>query len=83
MDAEHLERGRDHPVLERRFFEVGDSVQAGRHPVAGIEHVAGDLRLDRVHVVHERGRADDAAQKNDRRDQKNDQAEVRRTTGIA
>jgi hypothetical protein len=26
------------------------------HPVTGLQHVAGDLRLHRVHIIHERGR---------------------------
>jgi hypothetical protein len=34
-----------------------------RHPVAGVEHVARDLALDGVDVVHQRRRTDDAAQK--------------------
>ena len=61
MDAEDLERHGHHPVFEWRFFEVGDAVQPGGHPVARLQHVAGDLALDGIHVVHERRRADDAA----------------------
>jgi hypothetical protein len=42
-DAEYRERRRGSPVLQRRFFEVEDAVQARRDPVAAGQHLAGDL----------------------------------------
>ena len=77
MRAEDLERAGDQPVDERRFFEIGDAVQPRRHPVAGGQHVARDLRLHRVHVVHQRGRRNHAARVNRGGDQQNDQVEVK------
>ena len=38
------------------------------HPIAGLKHVASDLRLHRIHVVHERGRRYDATHENRRRE---------------
>jgi hypothetical protein len=43
-----------------------------RDPVSGIEHIARNLRLDRVDVVHQRGRTDDAAQEDGGRDRQDD-----------
>ena len=75
--AEDLERPRDQPINERRFFEIGDAVQPRRHPVAGGEHVARDLRLHRVHVVHQRRRRNHAARIDRGGNQQNDQVEVK------
>ena len=75
--SEDFERSRDQPVDERRFFEIGNSIQAGGHPVAGREHVARDLRLHRVHVVHQRWRRNHAARVDRGGDQQNDQVEVK------
>ncbi len=58
MHAEEGEGNGDGPVFEGRFLEVFDAIEARRHPVAGSEHVAGDLGLHSVHVVHQRRRAD-------------------------
>ncbi len=54
----------DHPVHQRRLFEVRDAVQMGGDPVARLEHVARDLRERGIHVVHEGRRADDSGEKN-------------------
>ena len=62
MDAEYFISDRDHPVDERRFFEIGDSIQARRNPVTGTEHVSRDLRLHRIDVVHQRRRRQNAAE---------------------
>ena len=43
------------------FFEVGDAVEAGGDPVAAGEHVAADLGLHGVYIVHQRGRRNYAA----------------------
>jgi len=59
--AEELETATDQPVNERRFFQVGDAVQPRRHPVARPQHVAGNLRLHGVHIVHQRGRRNHGA----------------------
>ncbi len=52
VNAKQLEADGDHPVFERRFFEVLDSVQPGGDPIARLQHIAGDLRLNGVDVVH-------------------------------
>ena len=72
-----LIRARDQPVDQRRFFEIRDSIQPRRHPIAGSQHVARDLRLHRVHVVHQRRRRDHAARVDRGGDQQNDQVEVK------
>src|ERR1700704_3040593 len=59
VDAEDAEGGGHDPVDERRFLEIGDAVEPGGNPVAALQHVAGDLRLDGVDIVHEVRRADD------------------------
>ncbi len=43
LHAERLEGGGGGPVLQRRFFEVLQVVQARRDPVAGDDHLARDL----------------------------------------
>ena len=53
MDAKNLKASGDHPIFERGFFEVFDSVQMRGNPVPRIEHVAGDLRLHGVDIVQE------------------------------
>ena len=82
VDAENLVGDRDHPIFERRFFEIRDAVQARRDPIAGIEHVARDLGLDGVDVVHQRRRTDDAAQKNGGGDRQDDQFVTAAVAGI-
>ncbi len=52
----------NHPVDERRLFEIGHSVQARSDPIAGTEHIPGDLRLYCIHVIHQRRRRENAAQ---------------------
>ena len=64
MNAKDFIGKRHRPVNERRFLEIGHTVQTRGHPIAGLQHVAGDLRLHRIHVVHERGRRYDAADEN-------------------
>ena len=61
MHAENFVGERDGPIDERRLFEIGDAVEARGYPIAGDEHVARDLRLHGVNVVHERRRRNDAA----------------------
>jgi hypothetical protein len=41
-----------------------------------VVHVAGHLRLERIHIVHERRRADERGKKNDGRYEKNHQLGV-------
>jgi len=43
------------------LYAESAAIEAGGDPVAGLEHVVGDLGLYGVHVVHEGGRADHAA----------------------
>jgi hypothetical protein len=60
VHSENFVTERDGPVEERRLFEIGDAVEASGYPIAGDEHVARDLRLHGVNVVHERRRRNDA-----------------------
>ncbi len=61
-NAEDLIGEGDGPVNERGLFEIRHAVEARCHPIAGGKHVAGDLSLHGVDIVHERRRRDDAAQ---------------------
>ena len=73
MHAEDAKRNRDQPILEGRFFEVSHAIEARCDPVTGLEHVAGDLRLHGVHIVHERWRAENGTEKNERCHQQDDE----------
>ena len=73
MRAENRVTNRNRPVDERRFFEERNSVKMGGDPVSGGQHIARDLRLDRVDVVHQRRRRKDTPEKDDRREESNDQ----------
>jgi hypothetical protein len=44
----------------------------GDYPIAGLKHVARDLSLDRVYVVHQRGRRNNATEENGCTDQEQD-----------
>jgi hypothetical protein len=61
VHAENFVRESDGPIDERRLFEIRNAVEAGGYPIAGDEHVASDLRLHGVNVVHKRRRRNDAA----------------------
>ena len=71
VDAEDAERRSHYPVEKRRFFEICDTVQAGGDPVSALKHVAGDLRLNGVDVVHEVRWTDDQGQKDTTGDEEN------------
>jgi hypothetical protein len=64
MHAEDAVRRGHGPVNQRSFFQVGNAIKAGGDPVTGVEHVAGNLRLDGIHIVHQAWRADDVEKKN-------------------
>src|SRR5882724_6593651 len=57
MHAKNFVGGRHHPVTQRRFFQVGDAIQTRSDPVARDKHVARNLRLHGIHVVHQARRA--------------------------
>jgi hypothetical protein len=76
MHAEDAVRSRHRPVDEWRFFKVGDAIETGGGPIAGLKHVAGDLRLYRVHIIHQVRRTDDAADKNDCGEGDDDQIKI-------
>ncbi len=65
VDAEDAVRNRDHPVIERRLFEIGDAVEPRGDPVSGKQHVAGSLGLNRIDIVHQMRRAADTYQENE------------------
>ena len=44
---------RDGPINKWRLFEVRNSVEASRNPIAGSQHVPRDLRLNRIDVIHQ------------------------------
>ena len=73
VSAENFVGERDRPVDERRFFQIRNAVEMRRHPVAGLQHVASDLRLHRIHIVHERGRRYNAAEENHGREENDDE----------
>jgi len=50
--------------LDGLLHRFGDAVEARGDPVAAGEHVAADLGLHGVHVIHQMGRADDQGKKN-------------------
>ena len=64
-------RDRDHPVLQRGLFEILDAIQMRGYPIARHQHVACDLRLCGIHVIHESGRPEHAAEE-DYRGHQND-----------
>ncbi len=71
IDAERAERSRGEPDGERRLAPERHAVMELRHePVAGLEHLARDLRISCLRVVHqrisaERGQACDERQRNE------------------
>ena len=62
--AENAIANRHQPINERSFFEISDPVQACGDPIARGQHVARDLRLHGVDVIHQRRRGDHAADVN-------------------
>ena len=65
MDAKNPVENRHDPINEWRLFEVGDAVQPRGNPVAGLQHVARNLSLNCVHVVHQGRWRNDATQIDD------------------
>src|SRR5215472_9693446 len=62
----------DRPINERRFLQIRNAVEMSGHPVAGSQHVASDLRLHRIHIIRERGRRNNAPDKNHGREENDD-----------
>ncbi len=58
VHAENGEGNGNAPIFERRLLEVFDAIEARRNPIARSEHVAGNLGLHGVDVVHQRRRTD-------------------------
>ena len=58
VHAEVLERGSRQPVLDRRFLEVLEPVQARRHPVARRGHLARNLGVTPFVGVREEARVE-------------------------
>ena len=52
--TEKLVAHRHHPVMQRRLFEIADPVLIHHHPVAALQHLAGDQRMRGVGVVEQR-----------------------------
>ena len=72
MGTKNHVRDGDGPVDQRSLFQIHDAIEPRRNPVAGSEHVTRDLRLHGIHVIHEGGRRNDAAQINGACNQQND-----------
>jgi len=64
MNPKQLEKDRDDPVFEWRLFKILHTIKTGSNLVAGGEHGSRDGRLACIDVVHQRGRADNATDKN-------------------
>ena len=73
MDPEDFETDGHHPIDEGRFFEIGDSVETGRDPVTAFEHVAGNLCLHCVDIIHQRRRTENRRNVDQRSEENNDQ----------
>ncbi len=69
VDAERIERGGAHPVLQRRLLEVLQVVQPRRHPVAARRHLAGDLAVAALVRMLEAPRVE-RGEPRDRRDER-------------
>ena len=65
MHAKDFVGSRHHPINQRRFFQVGNAIQARGDIVTGNKHVAGDLRLHGIHIIHQARRAGDIYQENE------------------
>ena len=59
------------PVNQGSLFQIHDAIQPRRHPVARSQHVASNLGLHGVNVIHEGWRRNDASQVDGSRDQQN------------
>ena len=79
--AENLVGDGNQPVNQRRFFEINNAVDARRDPIARGQHIAGDLRLHGVHIVHQRRRGENATQINRRGHQGDSQVDVNMLAG--
>ena len=64
VNSENLVRAGDQPIDKRRLFQVDDAVEASGNLVARRDHVACNLRLHCIHVIHQRWRRYDATQVN-------------------
>ena len=68
---------RDQPIDEGGLFEIRHTVQPRGYPVARCEHIACNLRLHCIYVIHQRRRGDDAARINRGRDDQDNKIEVK------
>ena len=83
LRAKYPLRDRNHPVEQRRLLQIRDAIEARRHPIARSEHSAGYLRLDSIHVIHQRGWRENAAKIDSGGEEQNNQvsfAAVHRST---
>lgn len=64
MNAKKLKEDGDHPVFERRLFEIFHTVKMWSDPIARNEHGSRNGGLACIDIVHQRRGADDAADKN-------------------
>src|SRR5262249_53138677 len=81
MHTEDGERTRNEPIVEWRFFQIRYTVEPRRDPIAGLKHVAADLCLDGIDVVHQMWRTERTAEKNHGGDENNDQVRLGTPTG--
>jgi hypothetical protein len=62
MDAKDQIENRDNPEAQRGLFKIGNAIQARRNPIARRDHIAGNLGRDRIHVIHQRRRTNNAGE---------------------
>ena len=79
--AKETERGCDHPVVQRGLFKISDAVETRRNPIAGLKHVAGDLRLHGIDIIHKMRGAECAAKEDGGGDKDNDQVRLETVSG--
>ena len=81
MYAKETERRRDKPIVQRRLFKISDAVEARRNPIAGLKHVASDLRLHSIDVIHKMRGTECAAKENDSGDEDDHQVRLGTVAG--
>ena len=77
MDAEYFEARGHGPIEERSLLEVADAVGVESDPVVAEEDLAGDLGVDGVGVVEQRGGDESETGVEDEPEREQDEAVIR------
>ena len=64
VDAKDAVRNGGQPVTQWRLFKIRDAVKPRSYPVARLKHVASDLCLHSIDIIHEMRRAERSTEKN-------------------